>query len=336
MIAWSTHALSPLSLATMSIASAAFTVSFSEGLESYRSHVCLEGLFMLPAKRSRSSEPCWPPKAQALISPRSTATNSPSALPRVASLRKLSRRLKTRGPAAGHKNVPWILFRCVVCPEEHVDLLLIDRTSGPIPLSSSSLPCAEKLKSHITTWKAKAKGHFFVAYSIPEVGPKDNAMRIKCESWNKNIRQICSDIGAHVEFVNVTKALQHKMRETSYREAPPTKQPPTEGMECKPNHHHYDCPGTGNTKDGQSANTAEALLEKDLKKKTAHCCRILKRAKDIQVGFFNLHGAQTGSKWEEVYWMMDDEDIVAETHLRVMEGPPVHPRLAVGWLRPLR
>ncbi|KAH8039638.1 hypothetical protein HPB51_008231 [Rhipicephalus microplus] len=30
----------------------------------------------------------------------------------------------------------------------------------------------EKIKSQITSWKARAKGHFFVVYGVPEVGPK--------------------------------------------------------------------------------------------------------------------------------------------------------------------
>ncbi|KAH7943125.1 hypothetical protein HPB52_005620 [Rhipicephalus sanguineus] len=76
----------------------------------------------------------------------------------------------------------------------------------------------ERLKSQITSWKARAKGHFFVVYGVPEVGPKDDTMRIKCELWNQNLRQICSDIGTRVEFVSVTKALQDKMNGTSYSE----------------------------------------------------------------------------------------------------------------------
>lgn len=76
----------------------------------------------------------------------------------------------------------------------------------------------EKIKSQITSWKARAKGHFFVVYGVPEVGPKDDTMRIKCELWNQNLRQICSDIGTRVEFVSVTKALQDKMNGTSYSE----------------------------------------------------------------------------------------------------------------------
>ncbi|KAH8020189.1 hypothetical protein HPB51_025373 [Rhipicephalus microplus] len=72
--------------------------------------------------------------------------------------------------------------------------------------------------SQITSWKARAKGHFFVVYGVPEVGPKDDTMRIKCELWNQNLRQICSDIGTRVEFVSVTKALQDKMNGISYSE----------------------------------------------------------------------------------------------------------------------
>ncbi|KAH7983483.1 hypothetical protein HPB52_012323 [Rhipicephalus sanguineus] len=74
----------------------------------------------------------------------------------------------------------------------------------------------ERFRSQITSWKARAKGHFFVVYGVPEVGPKDDTMRIKCELWNQNLRQICSDIGTRVEFVSVTKALQDKMNGTSY------------------------------------------------------------------------------------------------------------------------
>ncbi|KAL3187651.1 hypothetical protein MRX96_024690 [Rhipicephalus microplus] len=77
---------------------------------------------------------------------------------------------------------------------------------------------AEKFNSQITSWKARAKGHLFMAYGVPEVGPKDNTMRIKCELWNQNLRQICSDIGTRVEFISVTKALQDKMNGTSYSE----------------------------------------------------------------------------------------------------------------------
>lgn len=76
----------------------------------------------------------------------------------------------------------------------------------------------EKFKSQITSWRERAKGHFFVVYGVPEVGPKDDAIRIKCEVWNKNLHQICSDIGTRVEFVRVTKALQDKMNGTSYSE----------------------------------------------------------------------------------------------------------------------
>ncbi|KAL3176464.1 hypothetical protein MRX96_010260 [Rhipicephalus microplus] len=46
----------------------------------------------------------------------------------------------------------------------------------------------------------------------------DDTMRMKCELWNQNLRQICSDIGTRVEFVSVTKALQDKMNGTSYSE----------------------------------------------------------------------------------------------------------------------
>ncbi|KAH8035133.1 hypothetical protein HPB51_004374 [Rhipicephalus microplus] len=56
----------------------------------------------------------------------------------------------------------------------------------------------EKIKSQITSWKAKAKGHFFVVYGVLEVGLKDDTIRIKCELWNQNLRQICSDIGKRV------------------------------------------------------------------------------------------------------------------------------------------
>ncbi|KAL3207762.1 hypothetical protein MRX96_039530 [Rhipicephalus microplus] len=76
----------------------------------------------------------------------------------------------------------------------------------------------EMIKSQITSWKARAKGHFFVVYGVPEVGPKDDTKQIKCELWNQNLRQICSDIGTRVEFVSVTKALQDKMNGTSYTE----------------------------------------------------------------------------------------------------------------------
>lgn len=56
----------------------------------------------------------------------------------------------------------------------------------------------EKFRSQITSWKARAKGHFFVVYGVPEVGPKDDTMRIKCELWNQNLRKICSDIATRV------------------------------------------------------------------------------------------------------------------------------------------
>ncbi|KAH7943549.1 hypothetical protein HPB52_009205 [Rhipicephalus sanguineus] len=99
-------------------------------------------------------------------------------------------------------------------------------------------------------------------------------------------------------------------------------------MECETNNLHDDCPGTGNPTNGQSTEVAEALLAQDVKKKTAHRRRSRKKSKDIHVGFLNLHGARTVSKWEELYQMMGEEDIeiyaAAETHLRVMEEPPVH------------
>ncbi|KAL1487230.1 hypothetical protein MTO96_031049 [Rhipicephalus appendiculatus] len=83
---------------------------------------------------------------------------------------------------------------------------------------TSPYDSTERFKSQITSWRARAQDHFFVVYGVPEVGPKDDAMRIKCELWNQNLRQICSDIGTRVEFVSVTKALQDKMNGTSYSE----------------------------------------------------------------------------------------------------------------------
>ncbi|KAH7932191.1 hypothetical protein HPB52_024832 [Rhipicephalus sanguineus] len=120
----------------------------------------------------------------------------------------------------------------------------------------------ERFKSQITSWKARAKGHFFVVYGVPEVGPKDDTMRIK--------------------------------------------QPQAQGMECETNNLHDDCPGTGNPTNGQSTEVAEALLAQDVKKKTARRRRSRKKSKDIHVGFLNLHGARTASKWEELYQMMGE------------------------------
>ncbi|KAH8036697.1 hypothetical protein HPB51_003949 [Rhipicephalus microplus] len=83
-----------------------------------------------------------------------------------------------------------------------------------------------------------------------------------------------------------------------------------------------------NPTNGQSTEEAEALPAQDVKKKSTRHRRSRKKNEDIHVGFLNLHGARTASKWEELYQMMGDEDIeiyaVAETHLRVMEEPPVH------------
>ncbi|KAH7944525.1 hypothetical protein HPB52_021066 [Rhipicephalus sanguineus] len=142
----------------------------------------------------------------------------------------------------------------------------------------------ERFMSQITSWKARAKGHFFLVYGVPEVGPKDDTMRIK--------------------------------------------QPQAQGMECETNNFHGDCPGKGNPTNGQSTEAAEALLAQDVKKKTARRRRSRKKNKNIHVGFLNLHGARTASKWEELYQMMGEEDIeiyaAAETQLRVMEEPPVH------------
>ncbi|KAH7955015.1 hypothetical protein HPB49_023977 [Dermacentor silvarum] len=46
-----------------------------------------------------------------------------------------------------------------------------------------------------------------------------------------------------------------------------------------------------------------------------------------KVGFLNMHGARKHSKWEELYQMLDAEDMllyaVAETHLLGLEEPPV-------------
>ncbi|KAH7954486.1 hypothetical protein HPB49_019141 [Dermacentor silvarum] len=190
---------------------------------------------------------------------------------------------------------------------------------------------AERLKSQITIWKERAKGHFFVVYGVPEVGPRDDALRVKCESWNRSLHQVCSDVGTRVEFMSVTKVLQDKMRDTAYSEASTGGQPSTEDMGGKPNYHHYISGGTGNTADGKSAEAPEVILAQELKKETARRRSIRKGTRDVHVGFLNLHGARTASKWEELYRMMDDEDMelyaVAETHLRAMEEPPVQK----GW-----
>ncbi|KAL3259493.1 hypothetical protein MRX96_002127 [Rhipicephalus microplus] len=200
----------------------------------------------------------------------------------------------------------------------------------------------EKFESQITSWKARAKDHLFVVYGVPEVGPKDDTMRIKCELWNQNLRQICSDIGTRVEFVSVTKALHDKINGTSYSEyiteqlgqrlgrrlcaflgLRPSGNYKHRALEGETNNLHDDCPGTGNPTNGQSTEEAEALLAQDVKKKKAHRRRSRKKNEDIHVGFLNLHGARKASKWEELYQMIGDEDIkiyaVAETHLRVME-----------------
>ncbi|KAH6936240.1 hypothetical protein HPB50_015032 [Hyalomma asiaticum] len=75
---------------------------------------------------------------------------------------------------------------------------------------------AERLQSQITRWKERAEGHFFVVYGVPEIGPRDDPSRAKCASWNRKIRQACSDIGTRVEFVSVARALQDKLRDTCY------------------------------------------------------------------------------------------------------------------------
>ncbi|KAH7940139.1 hypothetical protein HPB52_022054 [Rhipicephalus sanguineus] len=55
----------------------------------------------------------------------------------------------------------------------------------------------ERFKSQITSWKARAKGHFFVVYGVPEVGPKNDTMRIKqpqaqgMECETNNLRDDC-------------------------------------------------------------------------------------------------------------------------------------------------
>ncbi|KAH8019495.1 hypothetical protein HPB51_019834 [Rhipicephalus microplus] len=110
--------------------------------------------------------------------------------------------------------------------------------------------------------------------------------------------------------------------------ASPVGQLQAQGMEGETNYLHDDCPGTDNPTNGQSTEEAEALLAQDVKKKSTRRRRSRKKNEDIHVGFLNQHGARTASKWEELYQMMGDEDIdiyaVAETHLRVMEEPPVH------------
>ncbi|KAL3197441.1 hypothetical protein MRX96_044896 [Rhipicephalus microplus] len=167
----------------------------------------------------------------------------------------------------------------------------------------------ENIKSQITSSKARAKGHFFVVYGVPEVGPKDDTMRIKCELWNQNLRQICSDIGTRVEFVSVTKALQDKMNGTSYSEyvaeqlgqrlghrlcaflgLRPSGNYKHRAWKGETNNLHDDCPGTGNPTNGQSTEEAEALLAQDIKKKSARRRRSRKKNEDIHVGFLNLHG----------------------------------------------
>ncbi|KAL3193199.1 hypothetical protein MRX96_018028 [Rhipicephalus microplus] len=87
-------------------------------------------------------------------------------------------------------------------------ILVLHAGLSDIQDDTSPHDSTEKIKSQITSWKARAKGHFFVVYGVPEVGPKDDTMRIMCELWNQNLRQNCSDIGTRVEFVSVTKALQ--------------------------------------------------------------------------------------------------------------------------------
>lgn len=54
-----------------------------------------------------------------------------------------------------------------------------------------------------------------------------------------------------------------------------------------------------------------------------------KRRVNFKVGFLNMNGASHEAKWEELYHMPSAEQIslyaVAETHLRNLEEPPVHP-----------
>ncbi|KAH7961651.1 hypothetical protein HPB52_011092 [Rhipicephalus sanguineus] len=185
----------------------------------------------------------------------------------------------------------------------------------------------ERFKSQITSWKARAKGHFFVVYGVPEVGPKDDTMRIKCELWNQNLRQICSDIGTRVEFVSVTKALQDKTNGTSYSEHVAEQLGQRLGrrlcafLGLRPSGNHKHRAWSVKPTTSMMTALGQAILQMANPQSR-------KKSKDIHVGFLNLHGARTASKWEELYQMMGEEDIeiyaVAETHLRVTEEPPVH------------
>ncbi|KAH8027024.1 hypothetical protein HPB51_001456 [Rhipicephalus microplus] len=58
--------------------------------------------------------------------------------------------------------------------------------------NDASQNLTEKRKSQITSWTARAKGHFFVFCGVPEVGPKDDAMRTKYLFDNKeeHVRQV--------------------------------------------------------------------------------------------------------------------------------------------------
>lgn len=57
-----------------------------------------------------------------------------------------------------------------------------------------------------------------MVYGVPEIGLRDDALRVKCESWNKSLHQAYSDIGTRMEFISVTKDLQDKMCDTFYGE----------------------------------------------------------------------------------------------------------------------
>ncbi|KAL3246989.1 hypothetical protein MRX96_057338 [Rhipicephalus microplus] len=50
--------------------------------------------------------------------------------------------------------------------------------------NDASQNLTEKIKSQITSWTARAKGYFFVFCGVPEVGPKDDAMRTKCRRYS--------------------------------------------------------------------------------------------------------------------------------------------------------
>lgn len=64
-------------------------------------------------------------------------------------------------------------------------------------------------------------------------------------------------------------------------------------------------------------------------RKTAKRPRRRKKARSTVVGFLNIHGGRRRARWEELYQVLQEERVslyaIAETHLRDLEEPPLHP-----------